>query len=98
MYSTVFCFTQLYFRVHEEWHPRPAALFSMISPLPLTPFLVAHVCTFYTHPSDARRCAVSLVGPAQDAELYTRWLQWGSVSGVLRMHDRGESVRAAPHA
>eukprot|EP01116_Phalansterium_solitarium_P007898 TRINITY_DN2091_c0_g1_i4.p1 TRINITY_DN2091_c0_g1~~TRINITY_DN2091_c0_g1_i4.p1 ORF type:complete len:820 (+),score=372.39 TRINITY_DN2091_c0_g1_i4:134-2593(+) len=30
-------------------------------------------------------------GPATDPELYTRWLQWGAVSGVMRSHDRGMS-------
>ena len=30
-----------------------------------------------------------LVGPGQDAELYTRWLQVGAFSGTMRSHDRG---------
>lgn len=30
-----------------------------------------------------------LVGPAEDMELYTRWLQWGAYSGIMRSHDRG---------
>jgi alpha-glucosidase (family GH31 glycosyl hydrolase) len=33
-----------------------------------------------------------ITGPAADEELYVRWLQWGAHSGVLRMHDRGESA------
>ena len=28
-------------------------------------------------------------GPSDDVELFVRWIQWGSVSGVMRMHDRG---------
>jgi alpha-glucosidase (family GH31 glycosyl hydrolase) len=31
-------------------------------------------------------------GGAADTEMYVRWVQWGSYSGVLRMHDRGESA------
>eukprot|EP01104_Vermistella_antarctica_P006882 TRINITY_DN1757_c0_g1_i1.p1 TRINITY_DN1757_c0_g1~~TRINITY_DN1757_c0_g1_i1.p1 ORF type:complete len:948 (-),score=252.28 TRINITY_DN1757_c0_g1_i1:465-3308(-) len=30
-----------------------------------------------------------IVGPSDDNELYTRWLQWGAWSGVFRTHDRG---------
>lgn len=33
-----------------------------------------------------------LEGPSTNPELYTRWLQWGSVSGILRSHDRGMSA------
>ncbi|EKX41921.1 hypothetical protein GUITHDRAFT_74394 [Guillardia theta CCMP2712] len=33
-----------------------------------------------------------LVGPGDDPELYVRWMQFGSVSGVCRMHDRGMSA------
>ena len=37
-----------------------------------------------------------IVGPSaanvEDLELYTRWLQWGAYSGVLRSHDRGMSA------
>lgn len=33
-----------------------------------------------------------LEGPSLDPELYTRWLQWGAVSGILRSHDRGGSA------
>lgn len=37
-----------------------------------------------------------IVGPSgsntNDLELYTRWLQWASYSGVLRSHDRGSSA------
>ncbi len=32
-------------------------------------------------------------GPAWDPELYTRWLQIGSFSGVMRSHDRGARAR-----
>lgn len=28
-------------------------------------------------------------GPAWDMELYTRWIQIGAFSGVMRSHDRG---------
>lgn len=31
-------------------------------------------------------------GPSEEPELYTRWLQWGVVSGVVRTHDRGMST------
>ena len=30
-----------------------------------------------------------IVGPSGDYELYSRWVQWGSVSSVMRSHDRG---------
>ena len=30
-----------------------------------------------------------LVGPGDDAELYSRWLQIGAFSGTMRSHDRG---------
>ena len=30
-------------------------------------------------------------GPSADLELYTRWVQWGALSGVMRMHERGMS-------
>ena len=33
-----------------------------------------------------------LVGPGTDHEMYVRWLQLGSYSGVMRMHDRGGSA------
>jgi len=33
-----------------------------------------------------------LVGPGDDSQLYVRWMQFGSVSGVCRMHDRGMSA------
>eukprot|EP01125_Pyxidicula_operculata_P005865 TRINITY_DN2050_c0_g6_i2.p1 TRINITY_DN2050_c0_g6~~TRINITY_DN2050_c0_g6_i2.p1 ORF type:complete len:1034 (+),score=272.65 TRINITY_DN2050_c0_g6_i2:380-3481(+) len=33
-----------------------------------------------------------LVGPHDDHELHTRWLQWGAYSGVFRTHDRGMAV------
>ena len=37
-----------------------------------------------------------IVGPSgsntDDLELFTRWLQWASYSGVLRSHDRGSSA------
>eukprot|EP00656_Telonema_subtile_P013176 TRINITY_DN16684_c0_g1_i3.p1 TRINITY_DN16684_c0_g1~~TRINITY_DN16684_c0_g1_i3.p1 ORF type:complete len:817 (-),score=152.03 TRINITY_DN16684_c0_g1_i3:124-2574(-) len=33
-----------------------------------------------------------ITGPAGDYELYTRWIQWASYSGVFRSHDRGESA------
>jgi alpha-glucosidase (family GH31 glycosyl hydrolase) len=33
-----------------------------------------------------------LVGPADDHELHVRWMQFGSFSGVLRIHDRGMSA------
>jgi len=32
-----------------------------------------------------------IVGPAQDPELFVRWLQWGAFSGVMRSHGRGLS-------
>lgn len=31
-------------------------------------------------------------GPEKEPELFTRWLQWGVVSGVVRTHDRGMSA------
>ena len=31
-------------------------------------------------------------GPSNDMELYTRWLQIGAFSGVMRSHDRGMSA------
>lgn len=31
-------------------------------------------------------------GPFRDNEMYLRWIQWGSVSAVLRSHDRGMSA------
>jgi hypothetical protein len=31
-------------------------------------------------------------GPSQDLELYTRWIQVGSMSGIMRSHDRGMST------
>mmetsp|Transcript_9635 Transcript_9635/g.21979 ORF Transcript_9635/g.21979 Transcript_9635/m.21979 type:complete len:813 (-) Transcript_9635:259-2697(-) len=33
-----------------------------------------------------------ICGPQQDQELYTRWFQFGTVSSVMRMHDRGMSA------
>ena len=30
-------------------------------------------------------------GPGSDHELYTRWIQWGALSGIMRHHDRGMS-------
>lgn len=33
-----------------------------------------------------------IVGPANDHELHTRWVQWGAFSGVFRTHDRGMSA------
>jgi len=33
-----------------------------------------------------------LVGPDTDHELHVRWMQFGSFSGVLRIHDRGMSA------
>ena len=33
-----------------------------------------------------------LEGPGNDHEMYTRWLQIGAFSGILRMHDRGMSA------
>lgn len=33
-----------------------------------------------------------LVGPHDDTEMMTRWLQWGAYSGVFRSHDRGMST------
>lgn len=30
-----------------------------------------------------------IVGTPDDLELYTRWVQWGAVSSVMRSHDRG---------
>lgn len=33
-----------------------------------------------------------IMGPNEDPELFTRWLQWSAYSGVMRMHDRGESA------
>ncbi|KAK3233298.1 hypothetical protein CYMTET_56397 [Cymbomonas tetramitiformis] len=33
-----------------------------------------------------------IVAPSTDPELYTRWIQWGSYSGVFRSHDRGSSA------
>eukprot|EP01126_Amoeba_proteus_P047207 TRINITY_DN5379_c0_g1_i4.p1 TRINITY_DN5379_c0_g1~~TRINITY_DN5379_c0_g1_i4.p1 ORF type:complete len:454 (-),score=92.74 TRINITY_DN5379_c0_g1_i4:141-1502(-) len=33
-----------------------------------------------------------LVGPYDDHELHTRWLQWGAFSAVFRTHDRGMAV------
>ena len=32
-----------------------------------------------------------IVGPPDDLELYTRWIQVGAFSGVMRSHDRGMS-------
>ena len=32
-----------------------------------------------------------IVGPADDHELYVRWIQWGCMSGIMRHHDRGMS-------
>eukprot|EP01087_Luapelamoeba_hula_P016795 TRINITY_DN519_c1_g1_i1.p1 TRINITY_DN519_c1_g1~~TRINITY_DN519_c1_g1_i1.p1 ORF type:complete len:943 (-),score=155.61 TRINITY_DN519_c1_g1_i1:23-2851(-) len=39
-----------------------------------------------------------LVGPSNDLELYTRWLQWGAYSGVFRTHDRGMSAGGCANA
>jgi len=33
-----------------------------------------------------------IVGPGDDPELYLRWIQWASYSGVMRSHDRGMSA------
>ena len=33
-----------------------------------------------------------IVGPADDHELYVRWLQLASYSGIMRLHDRGGSA------
>lgn len=33
-----------------------------------------------------------LVGPETDHELHVRWMQFGSFSGILRIHDRGMSA------
>merc|ERR1719461_2732335 len=32
-----------------------------------------------------------IVGP-DDAELETRWIQWGTISPIMRIHDRGMGV------
>ena len=37
---------------------------------------------FWTH---------DIEGPADDAEMYTRWIQVGAYSGTMRSHDRGMS-------
>ena len=33
-------------------------------------------------------------GPSSDHEMYTRWIQWGAYSGIMRSHDRGMSSGA----
>ena len=33
-----------------------------------------------------------IVGPSDDLELYTRWIQIGAFSGIMRSHDRGGSA------
>eukprot|EP00056_Hartaetosiga_gracilis_P005958 m.91505 g.91505 ORF g.91505 m.91505 type:complete len:1088 (-) comp12327_c0_seq1:202-3465(-) len=39
-----------------------------------------------------------IVGPSDDLELYTRWIQWGAYSAVMRSHDRGMSGGACADA
>jgi alpha-glucosidase (family GH31 glycosyl hydrolase) len=39
-----------------------------------------------------------LVGPNENMELYTRWLQWGAYSAVFRSHDRGMSSGPCAYA
>eukprot|EP01134_Creolimax_fragrantissima_P005070 CFRG5070T1 len=33
-----------------------------------------------------------ITGPSNDHELYTRWIQWGAWSGIMRLHERGRSA------
>lgn len=44
-----------------------------------------------SHPPPSAFVSHDIEGPADDMELYTRWIQIGAFSGVMRSHDRGMS-------
>ena len=55
-----------------------------------------HVTVSVTLAGFAANVSHDIVGPGgQDVdklELYTRWLQWATYSGIFRSHDRGSSA------
>ena len=55
-------------------------------------FLFYHEITFLLYHEISHCFKHIQEGPGNDHEMYTRWLQVGSFSGITRMHERGMSA------